>query len=290
MIAAVNAAGGSVPPYFVFPGHRMRDELLSGATPGTGGTVSETGWSNTEVFSTYMKTHLVRHLPSRSADSPVLILYDGHKSHVSLGLIEWARENHIVLFVLPPHTSHLLQPLDIGCYGPFETTWIRSCHSFLSVNSGKAIGKHDICSVACRVFNSTLTPVKILSSFTKSGIFPLNPEVIDDLAVIPARSFSRPTPAVSSSTGTLVQDTDDRLGIAEHKKQHPEKRKADKEVGKGKKKSSGTTSLSTSSLLSKGNSAQNKSKWKGPARKKRNAPPPSTTFSDCFSDSATDDD
>ncbi|XP_048238250.1 MFS-type transporter clz9-like [Haliotis rufescens] len=144
MIAAVSAVGGNVPPYFVFPGQRMREELLSEATPGASGTVSKTGWSNTDVFSTYMKDHLAKYLPAREADSPVLILYDGHKSHVSLGLIEWARQNHIILFVLPPHTSHLLQPLDIGCYGPFQTTWIRACHSFLRENSGRAISKHDM--------------------------------------------------------------------------------------------------------------------------------------------------
>ena len=39
-----SASGVAVPPYFVFPGVRMRSELLEGATPGANGDVSESGW------------------------------------------------------------------------------------------------------------------------------------------------------------------------------------------------------------------------------------------------------
>ena len=66
----------------------MIDSLLDGASPGTSGTVSPTGWSSTEIFTSYMKEHLLKYLPSRSPQEPVLVLYDGHKSHVSLTLIE----------------------------------------------------------------------------------------------------------------------------------------------------------------------------------------------------------
>ena len=36
LIACANAAGSALPPYFVFKGKRMNDELLKGALPGTG--------------------------------------------------------------------------------------------------------------------------------------------------------------------------------------------------------------------------------------------------------------
>ena len=50
-----------------------------------------------------------------------LLLYDGHSFNLSKEVINWALENKIVLFVLPPYTSHLLQPSDVGCYGPFKS-------------------------------------------------------------------------------------------------------------------------------------------------------------------------
>ncbi|KAH3855302.1 hypothetical protein DPMN_097868 [Dreissena polymorpha] len=54
-------------------------------------------------------------MPGR-CESKILLLLDGHRSHVSFILAEWAKENGIILYVLPAHTSHLLQPLDVACY------------------------------------------------------------------------------------------------------------------------------------------------------------------------------
>jgi hypothetical protein len=87
----------------------MLPALLEGATAGSQGDVSESGWSNTEIFTNYMIQHLE---PSRTKETQVLVLYDGHKSHVSLGLIEWARSQHIVhiyynLWMF--HVFHLLR-------------------------------------------------------------------------------------------------------------------------------------------------------------------------------------
>lgn len=65
VIGCVNVVGQQVPPYFVFPGTRMLDTLLEGASPGADGTVSPTGWSNTEIFEHYMKNHLLKYLPNR---------------------------------------------------------------------------------------------------------------------------------------------------------------------------------------------------------------------------------
>ena len=39
--------------------------------------------------------------PARSENSYILVLYNGHKSHGSLPLIEWAKHNYIIFFVLP---------------------------------------------------------------------------------------------------------------------------------------------------------------------------------------------
>ena len=50
------------------------------STVGPCGTMSESGWSNTEIFSQYMQEHLIKYLPARIKDSHVLVLSDGHRS------------------------------------------------------------------------------------------------------------------------------------------------------------------------------------------------------------------
>ena len=112
---------------FVFPGVRMRQELLEGKTPGTDGDVIEYGWSNRQIFQKYLGTHLIKYLPERSTDRAVLSLYDGHKSHVNLSLIYWTKKENIILSILPAHTSHVLQPMDVACFGPFQK-YTMQCH------------------------------------------------------------------------------------------------------------------------------------------------------------------
>ena len=49
VIGCGNALRQQIPPFFIFPGQRMRKELLAESTPRTDG-MSPTGWSNMEIF------------------------------------------------------------------------------------------------------------------------------------------------------------------------------------------------------------------------------------------------
>ncbi|XP_045214877.2 uncharacterized protein LOC123564977 [Mercenaria mercenaria] len=140
-----SASGIAIPPFFVFPGKRMNPDLMKGSTPGTSGTVSETGWSNTEVFRTYLEMHFLKYVPGRS-DEKILLILDGHRSHVSVGLVEWAKTHNIILFLLPAYTSHILQPLDVSCYGPFEKMYNFQCHKFIR-QTAAAITKYSVCEI-----------------------------------------------------------------------------------------------------------------------------------------------
>ena len=53
----------------------------------------------------------------------MVLIFDGHHSHISLELIELAKNNNIHLLCLPPHSTHLLQPLDVSVFGPVMSTW-----------------------------------------------------------------------------------------------------------------------------------------------------------------------
>ena len=76
VISSCNATGQSVPPFFVFKGKRASEDLLSGALPGTGSTMSATGWSNSLIFHEYIKTHLSKHIPGGIGRDYTLLIYD----------------------------------------------------------------------------------------------------------------------------------------------------------------------------------------------------------------------
>ncbi|KAL4226892.1 hypothetical protein ACF0H5_014870 [Mactra antiquata] len=173
------ALGHSVPPFFVFPGTRMRQELLEGGCPGVNGDVTESGWSNSVIFRKYVEDHLLKYLPERSIDNPVLLLYDGHRSHININLINWARSENLILFILPAHTSHDLQPLDIGCFGPFERIFNKVSHKFMRDNCGQVITRYNICQLGCTAYLKAMSPDNLISSFRKAGIFPFNPDAVN---------------------------------------------------------------------------------------------------------------
>jgi hypothetical protein len=50
-----------------------------------------------------------------------LLILDGHGSHVTGSFIIHYMDHRIALMRLPPHTSHVLQPLDVGLFGPMKT-------------------------------------------------------------------------------------------------------------------------------------------------------------------------
>ena len=82
-----SASGVAIPPYFVFLGKRMMLDLLKDASPGANGTMSDSGWSNSSVFRDYLKDHFIKFIPRRVPHQYLLLIFDGHKSHISVDLI-----------------------------------------------------------------------------------------------------------------------------------------------------------------------------------------------------------
>ena len=72
---------------------------------------------------------------------PKILFLDGHASHISLDLIELARVNDVILFRLPAHTSHLLQPLVLGVFKIAKAVWRSIIQNFFISEGFKAINK-----------------------------------------------------------------------------------------------------------------------------------------------------
>ncbi|XP_022080271.1 uncharacterized protein LOC110973627 [Acanthaster planci] len=179
IIGCGDALGCQIPPYFVFPGHRMRHQLLKGSTPGASGTVSDSGWSNTDIYKDYLLSHFRKYGQGGDKDKPCLILYDGHREHITLSLVDWAKDHHMILSILPAHMSHTLQPGDVSCFGPFEHLYSQECHRYMQENSCTGIDTESVCKLACETYAVALSPSNLQAFFKKAAIYPLNQPAID---------------------------------------------------------------------------------------------------------------
>ncbi|KIJ29645.1 hypothetical protein M422DRAFT_268988 [Sphaerobolus stellatus SS14] len=63
------------------------------------------------------------------SSKPILLISDGHQSHETEEMHLLAYNNEIILLSLPPHTTHKLQPLDVGVFGSFQRAWTKHCEN-----------------------------------------------------------------------------------------------------------------------------------------------------------------
>ena len=109
VMACASASGYSIPPMVIFDRKHLQLKMTMGEVLGTFCGLSDSGWMKAELFQEWFQNHFLVHaLSSR----PLPLLLDGHCSHYNLSTIHMAADEGITLFCLPPHTTHLLQPLD----------------------------------------------------------------------------------------------------------------------------------------------------------------------------------
>ena len=54
---------------------------------------------------------------------PLLLLFDGHMTHITLPVIENAKKEKVIIVKFPPHVTDVLQPLDVTYFGPLKRCW-----------------------------------------------------------------------------------------------------------------------------------------------------------------------
>jgi hypothetical protein len=71
---------------------------------------------------------------------------------------------------MPPHSSHLLQPLDVGCFGPLKTAFSRQNQDLIR-NHIFHVTKADFLATFYTSFLTSVTESNIKSGFRGSGLY-----------------------------------------------------------------------------------------------------------------------
>jgi len=78
---------------------------------------------------------------------------------------------------MPPHSSHILQPLDVGCFSPLKRAYGREIRG-LANSHINYIDKKAFLASFKEVFDSSFSKENIQSSFRATGLVPHNPEAV----------------------------------------------------------------------------------------------------------------
>ena len=132
-----------------------------------------------------------------------MLILNGHNSHCTYEFANLCLKHRIVLVCLPPHTTHRLQPCDVGVFGPLALNWKSQVN--MATRQGITITKQNFLEQYHHARARALTPTTITASFSKCGIWPLNPSAIEDSAFEPALNTTiQPAMPVAATVSPLL--------------------------------------------------------------------------------------
>ena len=174
VIACGSAAGQVIPPMVLFQGKKLNHTFTIGEIPGTMYGMGS-GWVDTELFEAWFADQFLAYAPKAR---PLLLMLDGHASHYQPELVRLAAKESVILFCLPPHCTHLAQPLDKGAFSPLKTYWHQECAKFMDNNPGEIVSKRNFSTIFAQAWYRAMTPKTIAASFRATGVYPFNREAI----------------------------------------------------------------------------------------------------------------
>lgn len=215
MLACINAVGQSVPPLFVFPRVHYKEHMNNGGPPGCIGAANPSGWSTAKIFLQFLE-HIINHTKP-TVEKPILIIMDNHDTHISIEIIDKAKDNGVVLLTIHPHTSHKMQPLDRGVFGPYKTFYNKAAEDWMLTNPGKPISIYDVAGIAGKAYLQAFTPKNIVKSFEVTGLWPVNSNIFTEEEYLQSYITDRPeaiTPKLVSDSGASTSSEAPKIPIS----------------------------------------------------------------------------
>lgn len=179
LLACACADGTTTPPALIYQGKSgdLQDTWMHDLHEGEEAyfTSAENGWSCDALGLAWLRRfdQNTRHKSSRRR----LLIVDGHSSHVNWGFVSCADELRILLLILPPHTTHRLQPLDVGLFSPLSQAYSTELQNYTHGGQGwVSMTKRMFWTLFKKAWMISFTEKNIKKAFESTGIWPYNPE------------------------------------------------------------------------------------------------------------------
>jgi hypothetical protein len=203
-IESICADGYSLPPCVIFKGKVYQASWFENLPKDWRFEVSDNGWTTDEIGLRWLQKLFIPSTNSRVRGRFRLLILDGHGSHLTPQFDRICAENDIIPLCMPAHASHLLQPLDVGCFAVVKRAYSR----FVSDLARTGYNHIDKCDFLENYQHARLEafqkPAIIQNSFAASGLVPIDAErVLSKLNI----SLRTPTPPSSRPSSRSSQFT-----------------------------------------------------------------------------------
>jgi hypothetical protein len=98
--------------------------------------LSANGWSFNAFSLAYLTEVFDPFTRAKARRGRRLLILDRHSSHVNMKFIRICDRLKICLLILPPHSTHRLQPLDVGCFLPLSRCYSTKLNKVIEKSGG----------------------------------------------------------------------------------------------------------------------------------------------------------
>jgi DDE superfamily endonuclease/Tc5 transposase DNA-binding domain/helix-turn-helix, Psq domain len=178
VVECVCADGGSTPPFVILKGLKVMSSWIPAMALDLNWhfAASKKGWTSNDLgFEWLVRVFdpVTQQKLGKEKDRTRLLICDGHDSHISAKFVAHCIENNICLFLLLPHSSHILQPLDVGVFGPLKTVVSADLDRLIRVGVIR-LEKAEWVESYIRARPNGLTETNIRAGWRHSGLVPTN--------------------------------------------------------------------------------------------------------------------
>jgi len=175
IVESISALGRSIRPLVIFKGKHIQSSWFHhDEVPDWVYTTSKNGWiANRIAFNWLTKIFLPETKPP--GNEARLLILDGHGSHHTTEFLWECKTNNVWLVFLPPHSTHVLQPLDLSCFCPIKSKYQEQITELACIDDAAPIKKHRFIKYYYKARGEGLTARTIKSGWRASGIYPWNP-------------------------------------------------------------------------------------------------------------------
>jgi hypothetical protein len=180
VIESVRSTGDLLPSMIIFKGKVHMEKWFKDKSIIRDSHIatSPNGWTDNELGCLWL-VQLFEPVTRNSVGANRLLVLDGHESHISWAFIRHCWDHNIVPLCFPAHSTHLLQPLDIGLFSPLAKAYGKVVDNIVRF-SHQRITKLEFLRAYFEAHDTAFTTKNIKSAFLTAGIQPLNRSVVLD--------------------------------------------------------------------------------------------------------------
>jgi hypothetical protein len=176
-IECISATGQSLYPLVIFKGKSVQQQWFKTTLDEFKGwkfTATENGWTTDDTALEWLqKVFIPQTAPLDPSETRLLVL-DGHGSHETTEFMWECFLHNIQLLFLPPHTSHILQPLDLAVFSSLKTSYRKQVGFLSLLTDSTPIGKRNFLRCYYKARLDGLTAKNIKSGWRAGGLWPTN--------------------------------------------------------------------------------------------------------------------